>query len=149
MRSKSFIKKIIRNPIVQTFVIFISGGWIILEITEYFIENFNLNEHARNVLLIVLLSIFPIVIFLAWYLSRKQMDSEKTGTGGHAKKPLTVPVNRYKRILFSLRRPQILLPGILIIVAIAISVIFRFQHQSRVLFALDYSIPSLKLVIKL
>jgi TolB-like protein len=129
MKSKSFIERIIRNPIIQTFVIYISGGWIILEITEYFIENFGLSESARNILLIILVSIFPVVIVLSWYLSKKQMDSEKTGTGGYAKKPLTVPENRNKRILFSLRRPQILFPGILIIVIIISILIYLIPRD--------------------
>ena len=144
MRSQSFIERIIHNPLIQTLVIFISGGWIILEITEYFIENFGLNENARNILLIIFASIFPVALFLSWYLSRNKMDREKTGSGGHTNKPLTVPQSKYKRIILSLRKPKILFPGILIIVAIVLSVIFRIQHHSKTQFALDYSLPSLE-----
>ena len=71
MKSKTLIERIIYNPIVQTIVIFISGGWIILEITEYFIENFGLNETARNIVLIALIVLLPVSVFFAWYLNRK------------------------------------------------------------------------------
>ena len=50
MKEKTLLERIISNPIIQTFVIYVSGGWIILEITEYFIENFGLQESIRNVL---------------------------------------------------------------------------------------------------
>ena len=72
------------------------------------------------------------------------MDSKKTGSGGHAKKQLAVPEGKYKRVLFSLRKPQFLFPAILIIIAIIITLIFRFQHQSKIRYAIDYSIPSMQ-----
>ena len=74
MKSSTFIEKIIRNPVIQTLVIYISGGWIILEITEYFIENFGLNESARNILLIILLIGLPVAVLLAWSLQRKKHE---------------------------------------------------------------------------
>ena len=75
MNSNTFIEKIIRNPIIQALVIYISGSWIILEIAEYFIENFRLNESARNILLILLLIGLPVAIFLAWSLHRKKLET--------------------------------------------------------------------------
>ncbi len=112
--SKSFIEKIIHNPIVQTFVIFVSGGWIILEITEYFIENFGLNESARNILLIILLSLFPVTVFLAWYLTQKHKAKGASSKGSE---------RADRRISVSLKRRKILLPGILIIIAIGITLV--------------------------
>jgi len=101
MRSETFIYRIIHNPIIQTLVIFISGGWIVLEITEYFIENFELNEAARNIVLIILLSLLPIAVFIAWFSNRKK--SEKESKNGMATAPLS--------------RRRILGPAILIILA--------------------------------
>ena len=75
MNSNTFIEKIIRNPIIQALVIYISGSWIILEIAEYFIENFGLNESVRNILLILLLIGLPVAIFLAWSLHRKKFET--------------------------------------------------------------------------
>lgn len=75
MNSNTFIEKIIRNPIIQALVIYISGGWIILEIAEYFIENFELNESVRIILLILLLIGLPVAIFLTWSLHRKKHET--------------------------------------------------------------------------
>ena len=77
MKERTLLDKIISNPIVQTFVIYVSGGWIILEITEYFIENFGLSESTRNILLIILLCIFPFAVLFAWILHKRQKDIEK------------------------------------------------------------------------
>ena len=143
-KSKSFVEKIVHNSIIQAFVIFISSGWIILEITEYFIENFGLNENARNILLIVLLCIFPIVILYAWFLYKKQKDTKKELPKDPVPITTLLPRGRFKRFLFSFRKPQFLFPAILIIVAIVISLIFRSQHQSKIRYAIDYSIPSLQ-----
>ncbi len=74
MSPNNFVERIIHNPIIQTLVIFISGGWIILEITEYFIENFGLNEIARNILLIILLSILPIALFFRMVPESKKQN---------------------------------------------------------------------------
>jgi predicted esterase len=132
LRSKTFIERIIHNPIIQTLVIFISGGWIILEITEYFIENFGLNENARNILLITLLSILPIALFLAWYLTRKVKGALSSGSE-----------HKERRRSLSLKRQKVLLPGTLIIIAIGITIGFRMSHQSKLNLAQKNVLPAL------
>jgi len=132
MRSKTFIERIIQNPIIQTLVIFISGGWIILEITEYFIENFGLNENVRNILLITLLSILPVALFLAWYLTRKEKGALSSGSE-----------RKDGRRSLSLKRQKVLLPGTLIIIAIGITVGFRMSHQSKLNAAQKVTLPAL------
>ena len=42
MPQQKNIKNLISNPLVQTFLIYVSGGWIVLEMTDYFILK-NLN----------------------------------------------------------------------------------------------------------
>ena len=42
--SKSFIRKIISNPVIQTLAIYVSSGWILIELLEYFIAHFDLAE---------------------------------------------------------------------------------------------------------
>jgi len=143
MKSNSLIGKIIQNPVIQTLIIFVSGGWIMLEITEYFIENFGLIEGARNVLLAILAAVLPVALFLSWYLSRKQKGGEGNEDQQPVEKGLKVRESRFKKILFSLRRPHILFPSLLIVTALVITVIFRFQHQSKMQFDIDNSIPSL------
>jgi predicted ATPase len=75
MKSNTFIEKIIRNPIIQMLVIYISGGWIVLEIAEYFIENFGLDESARTILLILLVIGLPVAIFFALSLHKKKHET--------------------------------------------------------------------------
>ena len=144
MKEKTVLERIYSNPFIQTFVIYVSCGWIILEIADYFIENFSLQESIRNILLIILLCIFPIVVVFAILLYKKQRDIKKELDKEPVSESTLLPGGRYKKLLFSLKKPQFLFPGILIIVAIVTTVIFRIQHQSQVRFALDYSIPSLK-----
>ena len=88
MKETIFFNRVVKNPYVQTVVIYVSGGWIILEIIEYFIENFGLNEFIRNIILIILLSILPVALFLVWYFNRKQGIQEKTGAEDIGKKSI-------------------------------------------------------------
>ena len=147
MKPKTFIERIIHNPITQTLVIYISGGWIVLEILEYFIENFSLNENARNILLIILISILPIAIFFAWYLSRKKQEIDEPGLVESAQKTMRIPKGGSQTVLYSLTRPQILIPGILIIIAIGITVMFRMRHQSKILWAKGEALPEISRLI--
>ncbi|RLD53842.1 MAG: hypothetical protein DRI97_12665, partial [Bacteroidetes bacterium] len=124
--SPNKIKQILNNPILQTLVIFVSGGWIVLEITDYLIENFGLNEHARKILLIVLLALLPVALFLAWYVSRQ------TGT------------REIRKSTFSFKRRRIVIPAVLIVTAAVISLGLRYQHQSRMEQALRVTLPSIK-----
>ena len=53
MANKNIIKRIISNQLVQTFLIYVSGGWIALEITDYLISNYGLNNRIRDVVSIL------------------------------------------------------------------------------------------------
>ena len=77
MAQKNIIKRIISNPLIQTFLIYVSGGWIVLEITDYIINNYGLSDKVRDVLSILLLIGLPIAIFLAWFLSREKEESKE------------------------------------------------------------------------
>jgi dienelactone hydrolase len=122
------LKTFIQNPILQTFVIFISSSWIVLEITEYLIENFGLHENARRILLIILLALLPVAVFLAWFLTRN--------TGGRSRE-------RPKPALLFKRR-KILIPAILIVTAAGISLGLRYHHQSRLENALHVTLPDIR-----
>ena len=74
MADKKNFSSFISNPLVQTFLVYISAAWIVLEMTEYFINNYSLTERFRDILLIIMIIGLPIAIFLTWYISR---DREK------------------------------------------------------------------------
>lgn len=144
MAHKNIIKRIISNSLVQTFLIYVSGGWIALEMTDYFIKKYELNDTISDVLSIILLIGLPIAIFLSWYLSRENTEGEETSQEELMQGELIMQTDQGVRILNPSKRPQIIFSGILILVAIGVSVFFRIQHQSKMRFALDYSLPSLK-----
>jgi dienelactone hydrolase len=148
MKSKTFIERIIFNPITQTFVIVISGGWIVIEITEYFIENFGLNEKARNIALVVFIAVLPLAICFAWYLNRKKKQSDEITREEPVKEIQKKPGKRSQSLIYTYTRPQILIPGILILLAIGISIFFQRRHQSRVLWAKGTAIPDISRLIE-
>ena len=67
MAQKNIIKRIISSPLVQTLLIYVSGGWIILELTEYIINKYGLNDKISDILPIILLIGLPVAIGLAWF----------------------------------------------------------------------------------
>ena len=77
MAEKNFIKKIISNPLIQTFLIYVSGGWIVLEMTDYIINKYGLNEKISDVLPVILLIGLPVIILLSWYLGREKVGGEE------------------------------------------------------------------------
>ena len=82
------IKSLISNPLVQTFLIYVSSGWIVLEMTDYFIGNYGLGETFRDVLLIILLAGLPVALFfhgISAGINRRRMLTLKQS---RIKKPL-------------------------------------------------------------
>ncbi len=116
MAQQKKIKGFISNPLVQTFLIYVSGGWIVLEMTEYFINNYNLSETFRDILLIILLAGLPVALFLSWYLSRDKAEEEDELPAIPGKKaPSFVDVMR--------KRPWFSIPGTVMFLLILFSLI--------------------------
>ncbi len=116
MAQQKGIKSLISNPLVQTFLIYVSGGWIVLEMTDYFIGNYGLNETIRDVLLIILLAGLPVALFLSWYLSRDKAEEEDELPAIPGKKaPSFVDV--------MLKRPWFSIPGTVMFILILFSLI--------------------------
>ncbi len=143
-KPKTLIERIIHNPIIQTLVIFVSSGWIILEITEYFIVNFGLNESARIVILIILLCLFPITIFLTWYLHNKQKGINRIDPDMQKEDVIPITESKSKRRSSFIRKPKIILPSVLIIIAIVISLGFRVRRQAKMRWAKEKAIPEIE-----
>lgn len=122
------LNKLLNNPIIHTLVIFVSGGWIVLEITEYFIANFGLNEAARKILLIILICILPLIIILVWYSSRKKGSREPN----------------FRSRSFLLKR-RIVVPAILLFLALVSTFGLRAIHQTKVEQALNEILPALQI----
>lgn len=127
----------ISNQQVQAFLIYISGGWIVLEITDYIISNYGLTSRARDVLSIILLAGLPVVVFLSWYLGKEKEDPKK-GKDEHAregKKPGII--NRiWKRRWF-------FLPGLLVMLLLLLTAIRTLHNQAKIHWALEEAVPEI------
>ena len=139
MAKKNIIRRIISSPLVQTFLIYLSGGWIALEMTDYFIDKYELNERISEVLSIILLIGLPVAIFLAWYLSREKQEREE-------KVPDSV-VDKKTQGLFSFMRKK---PRFSISVAVVFILLIltgiRFIHlQVKIKWARKEAIPQMEM----
>jgi len=116
MTKQKNLKSLISNPLVQTFLIYVSGGWIVLEMTDYFINNYGLGESFRDILLIIMLAGLPVALFLSWYLSRhKQVEEQDLETA-----PGSKPAGIFKTML---KRPWFSIPGTVLFLLIVVSLI--------------------------
>lgn len=108
MTDKKKYQNFISNPLVQTFLVYISGAWIVLEMTDYFISNYNLTDRFRDILLIIMIIGLPVAIFVTWYFSK---DREIEGT----------KEKRLIRVL--LKRPWFSIPGTIIILLLVFTAV--------------------------
>lgn len=138
--SKSFIRKIISNPIVQTLAIYVSSGWILIELLEYFISHFNLNEQSRNILLVILLCGLPVSLVIAWLVSR-----ERKSTDEHA---LTAeedadeePSSKSTRLF---KRPALSIPVLAIGLILLVFGIRYFNHRAKIKWAKEQALPEIE-----
>jgi len=111
------IKKIISSPVIQAFLIYLSSGWIILEMTDYFISNYDLTARFRDILLIIMIIGLPITLFITWILSREKPKEEEKGVRGFK---------------FLLKRPWFSIPGVIVIGMLIFSAVrYVYQHNTE------------------
>jgi dienelactone hydrolase len=118
MESKSSVRKIISNPFIQTVAMYVSGGWILIELLEYFIAHFNLNEKIRIVLLIVLLCGLPVALIITWLVSRERKDITKSSAAS----------KRSGKSSGIFRSPVYSLPSIVIVLLL---IVFGIRYLNR------------------
>jgi len=136
MKQKTLIEKLISNPIIQTLVIFISGGWIMLEMTDYFIDHYNLVERARDILLIVLLCGLPVALLLAWFISRKSSRPDEETAGKQIPGPKS---SKWDKRLF--KNPWFTFPLIVLVILAGFAVIRSVNHKAKVKWARTELLP--------
>jgi dienelactone hydrolase len=140
MAQKNIIKRAISSPLVQTFLIYVSGGWIALEITDYIINNYGLIERVRDVLSVILLVGLPIAIFLAWYLSREKVENEEEVAETSTDK-------KTQRIFNVLRKkPWFSLPGTVVLILLLISGVRYIHRQVKIRWAKEELLPKIELL---
>jgi len=144
MKSKTLIHKIISNPVIQTIVIYVSGAWVMIELVEYLIEHFSVNEQVRNIILIILLCGLPITMFLAWYISRDKETASvpPDGKTGVSKIPESKkPSGKYARLL---KRPRLIVPGLVLILLLIVAGIRYFNWQAKIRWANKQAMPEIE-----
>lgn len=111
------IKKLISSPVVHTLLIYISSGWIVLEMADYFINHYDLTARFRDLLLIIMVIGLPVALFLSWILSREKPKEEEKGAG-------------VLKIL--LKRPWFSIPGLIVIVLLIFSSVrYLYRHAAE------------------
>ncbi len=130
MPENNKIKKIISSPVVQAFLIYLSSGWIILEMTDYFINNYDLPARFRDILLIIMIIGLPITLFFTWILSREKPKEDEKGVGGF-------------RIL--LKKPWFSIPGVVVFGLLIFSAVrYVYQHNTE-----DTAFPNISAAMQL
>jgi len=136
MESKSFIRKIISNPIIQTLAVYVSGGWILIELLEYFIAHFNLNEQFRNIFLIALLCGLPVALIVAWLVSRDKKVVDEKRPEADAK------LSGTSSKLF--RKPAVIIPGLVIITLAVVFGIRYINRSTKIKWAKEVAFPEIE-----
>jgi formylglycine-generating enzyme required for sulfatase activity len=141
MAKQNFIKRIISSPLVQTFLIYLSGGWIALEMSDYFIRKYDLNEKISDFLSIILLIGLPIAIFLAWYLSREKIEKKKVvpDTASDKKPP---GLFRYMK-----KRPWFSIPVLVVIVLLMLTGVRYIHLQRKIKWATEEALPQMEMCL--
>ena len=138
MAQKNIIKRIISSPLVQTLLIYISGGWIVLEMTDYFINKYDLNERISDVLSIILLIGLPVAIFLAWYLSREKEERVEIASDS--------VVNKKSMRFFNYlsKKPWFSIPGMILLIIFLVTGIKYFHRQHKIKWATEIAISKIE-----
>jgi len=135
MAKRNIIRRIVSNHLVQALLIYVSGGWIALEITDYIITNYGLNNKVRDVLSIILLIGLPIAIFLAWHLGREKEESSviQEGKEDERKNP--------KFLIRFWKRRWFFLPGIVVFLLLILTGIRIIHKQKKMNWAKETALP--------
>jgi len=80
----------------------------VLEMTDYIINKYGLNEKISDVLPIILLIGLPVAIFMAWFLSREKEESEE--------KTVNKAIDKKSPGIFKAlwRKPWFFIPGVVV-----------------------------------
>ncbi len=144
MKQKTLIEKLISNPLVQTLVVYVSGSWIILEMTDYFINHYGLVERTRDILLIVILSGLPIAIFLAWFIRRRGAAAagpslERQGAG----------LKSYRGWRRIIKNPWFTIPVVILFILAGFALIRALNHKAKIQWARTELLPEVRSLINM
>jgi len=123
---------------VQTFLIYLSGGWIALEMTDYFISKYDLSTKISEILSIILLFGLPIAIFLAWYLSREK-------DGGREIDPDRRPYQKLQGFIrYLIKKSWFSIPGVVLILLLILTGIRFIYLQKKKKWGIEQALPQMQ-----
>ena len=79
----SFFQKLSSNIYIQTLVFYVSGSWLLMEMSNFIIEKYDLSERILDILLLILACGLPVALLLVWFLSKRAGSARgrKASTG--------------------------------------------------------------------
>jgi cephalosporin-C deacetylase-like acetyl esterase len=138
MARKSLFKRITSNPLVQTFLVYVSGGWIVLEMTDYIVGKYGLSETISNVLPIILLAGLPVALILTWYINREKVEDDHQDVHTKAETKAQGTLKAFTRKLwFSI-------PISILVVLLVITGIRYIYKQSKTRWANEKALPMIE-----
>ena len=147
MAQKNIIKRIFINPLVQTFLIYMSGGWVALELTDYIINKYSLNEKFSDVLPVILLIGLPVAIVLAWYINREREPTSALPDDESGISKITNGTKLTSRFARLLRRTEIMAPGTVLLLLLIVAGIRYINRQAKIRWANEEAMPETEQLI--
>lgn len=144
MAQNNIIKRIFVNPLVQTFLIYMSGGWMTLELTDYIINKYSLNARFSDILPIILLIGLPVAIVLAWYINREKESTNPLQDDESGISKITDSTKSKGRFARLLRRTEIMAPGTVLLLLLIVAGIRYVNRQAKIRWANDQAMPEIE-----
>ena len=65
------LKRLAERRIVQTAAVYAGGGWLLLEATDFFVDNYALSARILDVAVLLIVLGFPAALIISWYHGEK------------------------------------------------------------------------------
>ncbi len=66
-----FLHKLAERRLVQTAAVYAGGAWLMLEATDFFVDNYALSPRMLDIAVLLILLGFPAALIIAWYHGEK------------------------------------------------------------------------------
>ena len=141
MTKKNLIKRILSSPLLHTFVVYVSSGWLVLELTDYLINKYNLNTKLGDILPVILLAGLPLALILAWVLSREKDDTNE-------KKKYRTTDQKTNGIFKIIQKyPWFSIPGSIILILLIVSGTRFLHRRTKVKWGMEDALPRIEYLI--
>ena len=70
-----FLHKLAEKRLVQTAAVYVGGAWLLLEATDFFVDNYALSPRMLDIAVLLIVLGFPATLIIAWYHGEKGRQS--------------------------------------------------------------------------